>query len=132
MRTGRCGETSAARAAATGDCLASSALPVSLAYRVGIGMVPTVAAPATPGTDNKPPEKRDCSNDTGRFRAVHAIRLGIEPFAEGKPFSSHRAGYSLGSTGPCRANLELDPVALLQSPEFEDFRRSRVREFLGG
>jgi hypothetical protein len=57
MSTGMCGETSAVRAAATGDCLVSSALPVSLACWVGIGMVPTAVAPATPGTANKPPEK---------------------------------------------------------------------------
>ena len=40
-----CGETSAARATAIGDGLVSSVLPVSLACWVGIGMVPTAAAP---------------------------------------------------------------------------------------
>ena len=46
-------ETSAARATAIGDGLVSSVLPVSLACWVGIGMVPTAAAP----TANKSPEK---------------------------------------------------------------------------
>src|SRR5512142_1526046 len=67
MRTRMCGETSAVRATAIGDGLVSSVLPVlpvSLACWVGIGMVPTAAAPATPGTANKPPEKRDCSTVT--------------------------------------------------------------------
>ena len=56
-----CGETSAARATAIGDGLVSSVLPVSLACWVGIGMVPTAAAP----TANKSPEKGDCSIATG-------------------------------------------------------------------
>src|SRR3954471_14979497 len=48
--------------------------------------------------------------------AAHAIRLEIALFAEGKRFSSHRTGLSLGSSDPRRANLESDPVTLLQSP----------------
>jgi len=47
--------------------------------------------------------------------AAHAIRLEIALFAEGKRFSSHRTGLSLGSSDPRRANLESDPVTLLQS-----------------
>src|SRR5512135_2665016 len=85
-----CGETSAARAKAIGDGLVSSVLPVSLACWVGIGMVPTAAAPATPGTANKSPEKNHIS------AATHCRDIGCDhhrPAVVAAHFPSETSGH---------------------------------------
>ena len=68
-----------------------------------------------------PPKNETAATLPGGSEAVHAFRLGIEPFADGKPLWSYRAGSSLGYTGPCRANLESDPATLLQSRSIPSF-----------
>src|SRR4051794_35073677 len=80
----------------------------------------------SPGSEPIPYRQRVNTNletvatKPGCSGAAHAIRLEIALFAEGKRFSSHRTGLSLGSSGPRRANLESDPVTLLQSPNLEE------------
>ena len=52
---------------------------------------------------------------TGGFGTVYAIRLGIEPFAEGGANSESLRGSRVDSPYSCRAILKSAPVTLLQS-----------------
>ena len=52
----------------------------------------------------------------GGFGSVHAIRLGIEPFAELGANSSSLSGSEVDSSCSRRAILGLAPVTVLQSP----------------
>ena len=51
----------------------------------------------------------------GGFGTVHAIRLGIEPFAELGANSESLRGSRVDSPCSCRAILKSAPVTLLQS-----------------
>ena len=56
----------------------------------------------------------------GDFGVVHAIRLGIEPFAELGANSESLSGFRVDSPCSSRAILKSAPVTLLQSQEIID------------
>ena len=57
----------------------------------------------------------------GGWDLVHAIRLGIKPFAELGANSEALSGSQVDSPCSCRAIFESAPVAMLQSRDFRAF-----------
>jgi len=58
----------------------------------------------------------------GGFGTIHAIRLGIEPFAELGANSGLLSGSRVDSPCSCRVILKSAPVIVLHSPNINDSR----------